>query len=141
MACSTGPLRIRRHDDIVNCLADIMDETGSHVRREAYMRTFSTADSDAWLDIWAFGGLHIPQLIVDVMVRHPVVARYQLGGSERAGVADAVAEADKQSQYPPTAGRKVTALAVETGDRLGDSAGDLLLPRITRHTKHKTMRE
>ena len=76
MACSTGPLRIRRHDDLVNCLADIVDETGAHVRREGYMRT-STPEGDAWLDVWAFGGMHVPELILDVTVRHPVVARYQ----------------------------------------------------------------
>ena len=68
MCCRNGPLRIRRHDDVADCLADIINETGAHVRREAYIKTFSTERSDAWLDIWAFGGLQVPELIVDITI-------------------------------------------------------------------------
>ena len=81
MACSTGPLRIKRHYNLADCLVDIIDECGPHVRREAYMKTFSTEQSDAWLDVWASGGLHVPELILDMTVRHPVVARCQPGAS------------------------------------------------------------
>ena len=126
MACATGPLRIRRHDDIADCLADIIDECGAHVRREAYMRCFSTAAGDAWLDVWAFGGLHVPELVLDITVRHPVVGRYQPGASQRPGAAAAIAEEDKQTRYPPNGGRKVTAFSVETWGRLGESAEELL---------------
>ena len=126
MACSTGPLRIKRHDNLTDCLADIIDECGAHVRREAYMKCFSTEASDAWLDIWAFGGLHLPELILDMTVRHPFVARYQPAASQRAGSAAAIAEDDKQSRYPPAGGRKVIAFAVETWGRLGESAEELL---------------
>ena len=65
------------------------------------METFSTEQSDAWLDVWAFGGLHVPELILDMTVRHPVVARYQPGASQRTGVAAAAGETDKQARYPP----------------------------------------
>jgi len=105
---------------------DIIDECGAHVRREAYMKSFSTEASDAWLDIWAFGGLHVPEPILDMTVRHPVVARYQPAASQRAGAAAAIAEDDKQSRYPPAGGRKVIAFAVETWGRLGESAEELL---------------
>jgi len=54
MCCSNGPLRIRRHEDVAEYLADVIDDTGAHVRREAYIKAFTTADSEAWLDIWAF---------------------------------------------------------------------------------------
>ena len=82
------------------------------VRHEAYMKSFSTEAGDAWLDIWAFGGLQVPELILDMTVRHPVVARYQPGASQRAGVAAAIAEDDKQARYPPAQGKKVTAFSV-----------------------------
>ena len=140
VCCSNGPLRIRRHDDIANCLADIVDETGAHVRREAYMQSFSTADSDAWWDIWAFGGMHLPELIVDVTVRHPVVARCQPRASRQAGVAAAAAEEDKQQRYPPAGGRSVTAFSVETWGRLGLSAEELLATLAAEATRHARRR-
>ena len=59
-------------------------------------------------------------------VRHPAVARYQPGASQRAGAAAAIAEADKQQRYPPAEGRKVIAFAVETWGRLGEAAEELL---------------
>ena len=46
-SCSYGPLRIKRHDNIADSLADIIEETGAHVRREAYVKAFSTPQSEA----------------------------------------------------------------------------------------------
>lgn len=123
MACSIGPLRIKRHDDVADCLADIIDECGAHVRRETYMKNFSTEASDAWLDIWVFGGLHVPELILDMTVCHPVVARYQPRVSQRAGTAAAIA---KQGRCAQAQGRKNIVFAMETRGRLGEAAEELL---------------
>ena len=140
MCCSNGPLRIRRHEDIADSLADMIDETGAHVRREAYMKVFSTEAADAWLDIWAFGGMHLPELIIDVTVRHPVVARYQPNASSQPGAAAAEAEADKQARYPPAGGRSVSAFAVETWGRLGQTAEELLTTLAAEATRHARRR-
>ena len=99
----------------------------AHVRREAWVKEFSTPRADAWLDIWAFGGLQAPELILDMTLRYPVVARYQPGAPQRAGDAAAIAEDDKQARYPPAQGRKYPpAFSVETWGRLGESAEELL---------------
>jgi len=140
MCCSNGPLRIRRHEDIANCLADMIDDTGAHVRREAYMKVFSTAESAAWLDIWAFAGMHLPELIIDVTVRHPVVQRYQPNASVHAGAAAAEAEKDKQSRYPPASGRSVSAFAVETWGRLRQTAEEMLTNLAAEATRHARRR-
>jgi len=42
MCCSNGPLRIQRRDNIPVCLADIIEDTGAHFRRESYMKVFRT---------------------------------------------------------------------------------------------------
>ena len=75
--CPCGPLRIRRHDAIADELADCIAETGAHVRREAWIREFVTPEADAVLDIWAFGGQGIQDLLVDVTICHPMAAKYQ----------------------------------------------------------------
>ena len=136
VCCANGPLRIRRHEDVADCVADMIDETGAHVRREAYLKAFRTESSDAWLDIWAFGGMHLPELIVDVTLRHPMVARYQPRASRTAGYAAAEAADDKQKRYPPAQGRTVTAFALETWGRLGDSAEELLATLAAEATRH-----
>ena len=84
--------------------------------------------------------MHIPELILDVTVRHPMVARYQPGAAERAGVAATMAEAEEQTRYPPAAGRKVTAFAVQTWGRLGDFA-EQLLPRLAEVATLKARRQ
>ena len=77
------------------------------MRREAFLKAFSTSDGDAFLDICAFGGLQVPEVVLDVTVRHPAVAQYQPGSSQRPGMAAAAAEEDKQKLYPPAGGRQV----------------------------------
>ena len=37
----------------------------AHVRREAYSKDFCTPASDAYLDVWAFGGVHLEDLLID----------------------------------------------------------------------------
>ena len=120
VCCSNGPLRFRRREDIADCAADMIDDTAAHVRREASIKTFCPEKSDAWLDIWAFGGMHLPELIIDVTIRHPMVTRYQPRAASIAGAPAAMAEEDKQKRYPST--RTVTAFAIETWARLGDIA-------------------
>jgi len=134
--CSHGPLRIRRHEDVADSLADAVADTGAHVRREAYIKSFCTESHDAWLDVWAFGGLHLPELIIDVTIRHPMVQRYQPSASRQAGVAAAAAEKDKQQRYPPAAGRTVTAFAMETWGRLGLSGEELLQALAAEAARH-----
>ena len=126
VCCSNGPLRIRRHEDVAECLTDVIDDTGAHVRRQAYIKAFTKADSEAWLDIWAFGGMHLLELIVDVTIRHPTVSRYQPKSSREAAAAATMAEKDKQQRYPPAQGRVVTPFAMETWGRLGNDAEEML---------------
>ena len=99
--CLYGPLRIKRHDNIADCLSDMVTETGAHVRREAYVRAFSTPASEAWLDIWAFAGLRIQDLLVDVTIRHPMASAYHPAASRNDSAAAEQAEQAKLERYPP----------------------------------------
>jgi hypothetical protein len=139
-SCSFGPLRIKRHDNIAESLADIIEETGAHVRREAYVKAFSTPQSEAWLDIWAFAGLHIEDLLVDVTVRHPMASAYQPSASSRDGAAASVAEEKKLLRYPARGGRSVVPFAMETWGRLGPSAEELMQTLASEATRHARRR-
>lgn len=125
-SCSYGPLRIKRHDDVADCLSELILETGAHVRREAYVREFSSISQEAWLDIWTFAGLRIQDLLVDVTVRHPMASAYQPGAADADGVAAVAGEGDKAERYPSSGGRRVVPFAMETWGRLGPAAEALL---------------
>ena len=56
--------------------------------------------------------------------------------AQDAGATAQVAEEDKQQRYPPAQGRAVTAFAVETWGRLGDSAEELLTILAAEATRH-----
>ena len=112
LACANGPLRICRHEDVADSLACAVKNTGAHVRHEAYIKSFCTTSYDAWLDIGAFGSMHLPERIFDMTIRHQMVQRYQPGASRQAGTAAAAAEKDEQHCYPPAAGRAIIALAM-----------------------------
>ena len=118
--CSYGPLRIRRHNAYADCLSDMIAETGAHVRREAYVKAFATPEHGAWLDIWAFGSIHIQDLLVDVTIRHPMADAYQPHAAEQPGYAAGIAEHQKPERYPEKDGRSVVPFAVETWGRLGE---------------------
>ena len=105
VCCRCGPMRIRRHNTMADHVADMIDNTGAHVRREAYVKEFCTAASDAYLDVWAFGGVHVDDLLVDVTIRHPMTDRCQPAASQTAGRAAEIGESDKQERYPPQGGR------------------------------------
>ena len=123
--CSFGPLRIKRHDNIAG-LSDIIAETGAHVWRKAYVQAFCTPAHEAWLDVWAFAGLRVQDLLVDVTVRHPMSSAYQPAAASTDGVAAEEAEAQKVKRYPPAGGRVVIPFAMETWGRLGPQTEHLL---------------
>ena len=124
--CPCGPTRNRRHEDLADCLAQCVEETGAHVRRDAFVRALSTRQREAWLDVWAFGGLRVRDLLVDVTVRHPVADRYQPAAAREAGATAADAAKEKLEKYPARAGRTVTPFALETWGRMDRTAEDLL---------------
>jgi len=126
VGCRCGPLRIRRHNNIADHLADMVECTGAHTRREAYVKEFSKAGVDAYLDVWAFGGVHVEDLLIDVTIRHPASARYQPRAAQQSGWAAECAERDKEERYPAAGGRSVWTFALETWGRLGTAGEELL---------------
>ena len=140
VCCSYGPLRIKRHDAIADSLSDMIAETGAHVRREAYVRAFCTPAHEAWIDIWAFAGLHIQDLLIDVTVRHPMASAYQPGAASTTGAAAEAAEAQKIERYPACGGRKVVPFAIESWGRLGQHAEHLLESLAAEATRHAQRR-
>ena len=127
VGCPRGPLRNQRHENVADDLADFMQETGAHVRRDVYVAEFSTAREEAWLDVWGFGTVAVPDVLVDVTIRHPADSRYQPGACSTLGHAAAKAEEEKQARYPCAKGRMVTPFAVESWGRLGAHAEALLI--------------
>ena len=121
VTCGCGPLRIQRHNLYADELADCITETGAHVRREAFVAEFATQDSDAILDVWAFGRPDIGDLLVDVTIRHPMAATYQSAASEQVGHAAAKASDQKLKRYPAFGGRLGSG-AEELLDHLAASA-------------------
>ena len=124
--CPCGPLRIQRHNVYADELAEFIVETGAHVRREAWVGEMANEQSDAILDIWAFGSLDVSDLLVDVTIRHPMAAMYQPAASRDVGHAAAQAVQQKQHRYPASGGRSVTPFAIETWGRLDAGAEELL---------------
>ena len=70
--------------------------------------------------------MEVPDLLVDVTIRHAAHSRYQPRASSSAGHAAQQAEQEKAERYPAAGGRAVTPFAVETWGRLGDQAEALL---------------
>ena len=127
--CPCGPLRIQRHDAYADTLSECIAETGAHVRREAWVGELATEQSEAILDIWAFGSADVEDLLLDVTIRHPVAAAYQPQASQEAGHAAATAAKQKLVRYPAAGGRSVTPFAVETWGRL-DYGAELVLESL-----------
>ena len=73
-------------------------QTGAIVRREATVAEFTTASSEAVLDIWGIGCRELPDLLVDVTVRHPAAERYHPSAVHKPGHAAALAEEEKQAR-------------------------------------------
>ena len=138
--CQYGPLRIGRHDAYADQLADCIAETGAHVRREAFVKAFSNAQSEAWLDIWAFSGVNIQDLLIDVSIRHPMAGAYQPAAARNDAAAAQAGEKDKWARYPASGGRAMTPFVVETWGRMGPSAEALLESLAAEATRHARRR-
>ena len=72
--------------------------TGAHTRREAYIKEFSRSGVDAYLDVWAFFGVHVEDLLIDATIRHPISSRYQPHAAQQNGWAAECADRDKQER-------------------------------------------
>jgi len=83
--------------------------------------------------------MHLPELIADVTVRHPVVDRYHPDASLQAGAAAAVAEVGKPTRSPPAGVRAVTALGNDWGGPWQKAAEFLttLAAEATRHARRR----
>ena len=51
-----------------------MDKRNKHTRTDMDKRKFVSEDADAVLDIWGFGSQGVEDLIIDVIVCHPMAA-------------------------------------------------------------------
>ena len=76
VTCGTGPLRTLRHDGLADIYADILEEVGALVRRETFVPELSKRGKEAWLDVWGYGLIELPDLLLDITVRHPRASRY-----------------------------------------------------------------
>jgi hypothetical protein len=123
--CPCGPLRNQRHDDLAEIYADILEEAGGLARREVFVEELSGA-TEAVLDVWAYGIPELPDLLLDITVRHPRAARYRPAAEKTAGAAACKAEKEKLDRYPPANGRQVWPVTHETWGRLGPAAEQLL---------------
>ena len=134
--CESGPLRIRRHNELAEDHAEFIEEAGGLARMEVYVPELSTSaptsvdtkdKGEAWLDVWGYGVCEYPDLLLDVRVTHPNAARYRVQASTTPGHAAAVGETEKHDRYPPAQGREVVAVVHETWGRLGSEAEDFLM--------------
>ena len=123
--CEFGPLRNRRHDDLADVYADIVDECGGIARREAFIPELSRG-REAWLDVWAYGTPELPDLLLDISVRNPTAQRYRAIAGSSPGAAAAAGEREKFDRYPPAGGRTVWPVVYETRGRAGAEAERLL---------------
>ena len=111
--CACGPMRIARHNGLADLYADMIEEVGGIARREVFVPEL-TNQSEAWLDVWAYGIQELPDALLDVTVRHPGAQSYQPEASRQTGWAASRAEKDKKERYPTAAGREVWPIAHET---------------------------
>ena len=70
--CGNGPLRTRRHNNIAEVYANILEEVHALVRREIFVAELSSTGREAWLDVWAYGGPEFTDALLDVTVAHPI---------------------------------------------------------------------
>ena len=85
-----------------------------------------SGETEAWLDVWAYGLQEFPDLLLDITVRHPLADRHMPAAARELGHAAAKAEDEKDTRYPSTAGREIWPIAHETWGRLGSKAERLL---------------
>ena len=129
----TGPVRQAVHAELADTICDFIEEGGAYARREAFVKeirprcsTGRRQHTEAYLDVWGWGTVDIPDLLVDVTVRHPMAARCLPRSAQTEGFACQLAVEDKAKQYPAAGGRCVHTFAVESWGRLG-STGEAVL--------------
>ena len=119
--CSCGPLRNARHDELSDLYADMLEEAGGIARREVYVHELS-GSQEAWLDVWGYGILELPQVLLDITVRHPRASRYRPESEVQPAAAATKAENEKREKYPAASGKSVWPVVHETWGRLGTLA-------------------
>ena len=119
--CPCGPLSNARHDELADVYADVIEEAGGLARREVYVHELS-GSREAWLDVWGYAVLEMPDILLDITVRHPRASRYRPDSEETPGAAASKAEGEKQQRYPATSGRSIWPLVHESWGRLGGIA-------------------
>ncbi|CAE8588718.1 unnamed protein product [Polarella glacialis] len=124
--CMTGPVRQAVHAALADVVCEFIEEAGGQARREAYVKEFQQPTKSAFLDVWGWGAVNIPDLLVDVTWRHPMASRYLPGAARQAGHACRLAAADKEARYPASGGRAAHVFCVEGWGRLG-AAGEAVL--------------
>ena len=124
--CPVGPLRTRRHNDVAEEYASILEEVGGIARREIYVPELSH-ETEAILDVWGYGIPELQDLLLDVTVHHPRVANFRPGADRCPGFAALVAEGQKHIRYPAAGGRRIWPVAYETWGRAGEEAEQLLV--------------
>ena len=82
---------------------------------------------EAWLDVWGYGVAELPDLLLDVTVRHPRAGWYRDAAASTPSAAASAGEREKYDRYPASAGRAVWPVAHETWGRLGPEAERLLV--------------
>lgn len=100
----------------------------------------ATDESEAILDIWAFGVADVEDLLLDVAIHHPMAAAYQPRAASDVGHAAATAAQKKLQRYPGAGGRCVTPFAVETWGRLDAGAEHLLEKMAAAATRRAALR-
>ena len=133
--CPCGPLRNRRHNDLAEEYASIIEEAGGIARREVFVAEFSGV-KEAWLDVWGYGVAELPDLLLDVTVRHPRAGWYRDAAASTPSAAASAGEREKYDRYLASAGRAVWPVAHETWGRLGPEAERLLVALAAAARRH-----
>ena len=136
--CAVGPLRTRRHNDVAEEYASILEEVGGIARREIFVPEFSN-DTEAVLDVWGYGIPELQDLLLDATVHNPRVANFRPGSERSPGFATLVAEGQKHLRYPAAGGRSIWPVAYETWGRAGEEA-ELLLVALAAAARRRAHR-
>ena len=88
---------------------------------------FTTAETEAFLDIQVHGLQELNGLYFDATVRHPKEERYSPAlCATNDGIALQRGAAEKQARYPPNPAGRVITLGAETWGRLAEGAEHIL---------------
>ena len=108
-------MRIARHNGLADLYAGIVEEVGGIAQREVFVPELSSRN-EAWLDVWAYGVLEIPDALLDITVRHAGSQSYQPEASKQTGLAAARGEKDKLDRYPARVVVKCGQSLMKPGD-------------------------